>query len=160
MSDVASAADSDSAAFCDSLVDDRYIDVFIRVIVIHDQHRAGHEYIVLDVDLIFGGNDAARTDCTVVLDYDNGLTMRVVDGRVEPCPLPQRHGISKADPGGSLAIQLARKMKRQIASLFCERIGVAYPDAIEFGERPRHKVQRVLTKTVCAIIARRHALAP
>jgi hypothetical protein len=84
MGDPGSLANSDSAAFRNALLDDRHIDIFILVIVVHNQDRLGDEHVVFNVNLVLGGYNAVGADGAIVLNYDRGLTFGILVGDIEP----------------------------------------------------------------------------
>jgi hypothetical protein len=89
MGDPTSCANSDSAAFRYALLDNRYRNIFVRVIVVYDQDRLGDEYVAFDVNLVLGRYDAIGADGAIVLNHNHWLTGGVVCGRVEPRALSQ-----------------------------------------------------------------------
>ncbi|MGB7727495.1 MAG: hypothetical protein WBL50_05650 [Candidatus Acidiferrum sp.] len=89
MGDPASLANSDSSALRYTLLDNRYRDVFVRVIVVYDQDRLGDEHVTFDVNLVLGRNDAISANGAIVLNHNHRLTGGDVGGWVKPCALSQ-----------------------------------------------------------------------
>src|SRR5208282_5081618 len=71
-SDPGSLANPDSAAFRDTLIDDRCRDIFIGMIMVYNQHPLGDENITFYVYLIFGGDDSVSSNGAIVLNYNRG----------------------------------------------------------------------------------------
>ncbi len=84
MGDPASLPNSNSAALRYALLDNRYGDIFVRVIVVYDQDRLGDEYVTFDVDEVLGGNNAVGAYVAIVLNHNRGIPFGVVVGDVEP----------------------------------------------------------------------------
>lgn len=84
MGNPTSCANSDSAAFRYALLDNRYRNIFVCVIVVYDQDRLGNEHIALYIDLVFGRNNAVGAYVAVFLNYNRGIPCAVLVGDVEP----------------------------------------------------------------------------
>lgn len=91
MSDPTSLANSDSAALCNTLIDNRRVDIFVRVIVVHNQDVLGDKHIAFDVDQVLGRYDAIGAYGAVVLNHNQGLPFGVVGGGIEPRAPSQRY---------------------------------------------------------------------
>jgi len=77
-------ANADGTALGNALLYDWYFNIFVRVIVVHNQHRLGDEHIPLYVDAVLGGDNAVSAEGAIVLNYNHGLTCGVLGGDVEP----------------------------------------------------------------------------
>jgi hypothetical protein len=144
--DPGSLAYAYSSASCDALLDNRHRDVFVRVIVVDDQNPLGDEHITLDVNAVFGGNDAVGAYRAIVLDHNGGVTRGIWIGDVQPRALSQRNRIAEADSGSRLPTQLATEMKVHLASFGRERVCQTNPYAMRFVKRTREKVYWIFVR--------------
>jgi hypothetical protein len=124
-------------------LDDRYIKIFVRVIVILNYDMLADEHIALQVDAILAGYNTAVAYAAVVIDDNRRLASRIVGGDAEPRMLQQAYRITKADSGGPLPTHLTREMKRHITAYGGEWIRQTDPGAIHLRKSARKKFQWV-----------------
>jgi hypothetical protein len=77
-------ADSNRAAERDPLFDNGQLQIFVRMIVIQDQHLLRDIHKWLQMHLVLGRYDAAVADLATVVDHDSGRAGGVVGGDVQP----------------------------------------------------------------------------
>ena len=143
MTDPRALADSDSSPVVKALTDDRDGNVFIRMIMIDDQHRLGNDDIALYVDSVLGRNDAPIAYVAIVINHNDGFTCWILGGDIEPGILSQAHRIAKTNPNRSLSVNGARKVEGEAGAFGCEWIGPTNPETIKFTEYPWEELQRI-----------------
>jgi len=114
MADPTPSANPDPATFINALFDNWHHDVFVYVIVVHNDDRLADKYVALQMDLIPGGYDAAVSYMTVILNYNYGIPLRIINGNVEPRVLSQADEVSQADSRCEFSVQMACKVNRDI----------------------------------------------
>jgi hypothetical protein len=126
-------SDADCAAIGYALSDNWCLDVFVRVVVVHDQDLLGHVNIPFKVDPVPGGHNAAKGDYAIVVDDNRGISCWIVSRDIEPRILTDGDGVAKPDSGSALTAHLARAMKRDAISDGSERIRHGDPEAVQPG---------------------------
>src|SRR5581483_4533696 len=97
--DPRSFPDVDSPSWRDALTDDRYVYVFVAVVVVLNQDILADKDVALQVDTILARYDSACTYTAVVINDDGGLTVRIRGGNIQPSPVQQSNRVSQADSG-------------------------------------------------------------
>jgi hypothetical protein len=80
MANPGSLADPNCAAFSNALPDDRHGDIFVRMIVVHNQYHLANKDIALQIDSVLGSDDTAEPYVTIVLQDDCWLAIRILRG--------------------------------------------------------------------------------
>lgn len=91
MADPRASANSDSAIPRNTLVDNWYRDIFVRVVVVDQNDRLRNDHVTFQVDSILSRYNTPEAYVAVVLKHNYGLARGVLSGDTEPRVLFQAY---------------------------------------------------------------------
>jgi hypothetical protein len=139
-----SFADSDATTAGNALFNNRYLDIFVGMIVVHDENLLRYVDIPIQLDAVFGRQNAAVSKNAIIPNYDCGVPVGFVGSHIEPRMGAYHDRTTNTHSWRPLPAYFTGEMKRHIASKRSERIREPGPQAIHFSKPVRKDVQRVL----------------
>ena len=107
-----------------------YVDVFIRVIVVHEEHARAQDRIPPNMDMILRRYDRAFANLAAILNDDYGFIIFRKIWNVQPHFAIEPYGISYFDAGRHGPANVTGVMGRQAPSQRSEGISPRDPAAV------------------------------
>src|SRR5215469_6991231 len=126
-------SNSNPAPLGNPLFYDRYREVLVCVVVVHDQHLLCNVDISAHLYKVPRRHDAAGCDDTIVSKHDGWLALNFLSRNIKPSMVANSYVFTYAYSLRSLATDLTGEMKRRIGTDRREWIRQMQPDTVELS---------------------------